>query len=258
MSKHTVIGMGDVGKRTVRLLQSLDEDVRVLDKDSTKIDKQEFKIANSRWKTESDYFWICTSETVLDEVFKELHEYSGVRVVRSTTKPYTCERLENKYGVHVMHLPCFCKERDLQFKSGRLVLGYCCEEHAEELESILRRVRDSPYPKGIVYLTSREVSEMTKLVTNTFLATLISYWNEVSKLSEELALDPSEVVRLAKLDNRIPHYGTSIPKLGEGFGGKCLPKDLEQFIDLAISKGVYPKIAKAVENLNKEMKDGIE
>src|SRR5206468_4870698 len=73
-------------------------------------------------------------------------------------------------------------------------------------------------------------AEMVKLASNAFLATKISFINEIANVSEELGADVTEVARGMGLDERI---GTQFLRAGIGYGGSCFPKDVSALKQLA-------------------------
>jgi UDPglucose 6-dehydrogenase len=88
---------------------------------------------------------------------------------------------------------------------------------------------------------------MIKYVSNAFLATKISFANEIGNLCKVNEINTYEVFRGVGMDSRInPHFFRS----GIGFGGSCFPKDIRALISFAESQGVKPRILKAVVGTN--------
>jgi UDPglucose 6-dehydrogenase len=109
---------------------------------------------------------------------------------------------------------------------------------------------DLPYPAWLV--TTINSAELIKHASNSFLAVKISYANMVADLAERLGADIGEVVRAVGMDPRI---GTSFFRPGLGFGGFCLPKDLQAFVHLAEKSGVDFSMLKEAEKINKKRID---
>ena len=107
-----------------------------------------------------------------------------------------------------------------------------------------------PAPEWLV--TTINSAELIKHASNSFLALKISYANMVADLAEKLGADISEVVRAMGLDPRI---GRSFLSAGLGFGGFCLPKDLQAFVHLAERSGVDFSMLREVEKINKRRID---
>ena len=101
-------------------------------------------------------------------------------------------------------------------------------------------------------VTTINSAELIKHASNSFLALKISYANMVSDLAEQLGADIGEVVRAMGLDPRI---GPNFLSAGLGFGGFCLPKDLQAFVHLADRAGVDFTMLREVERINKKRID---
>jgi len=106
---------------------------------------------------------------------------------------------------------------------------------------------DAPLPAWVK--TTINSAELIKHASNSFLALKISYINMVADLAERLGADIQEVARAMGLDPRI---GRSFLNAGLGFGGFCLPKDLQAFVHLAERSGVDFALLKEVEKINRK------
>jgi UDPglucose 6-dehydrogenase len=104
---------------------------------------------------------------------------------------------------------------------------------------------DAPAPAWLV--TTINSAELIKHASNSFLALKISYANMVADLAEHLGADIEEVMRAVGMDPRI---GSSFLRCGLGFGGFCLPKDLQAFVHLAERSGVDFTILREAERVN--------
>lgn len=100
-----------------------------------------------------------------------------------------------------------------------------------------------------ILITSNEGAEMIKYAANSFLATKISFINELADICEKYSVDIEEVARGIGYDKRI---GTHFLKAGVGFGGSCLPKDVSGLIYLADKSGITPQLLKSVIDINAE------
>jgi UDPglucose 6-dehydrogenase len=94
-------------------------------------------------------------------------------------------------------------------------------------------------------------AEMIKLASNAFLATKISFINEIANVSEELGADVREVARGMGLDDRI---GPKFLQAGVGFGGSCFPKDVQALKQLAGNTGYHFQLLTAVIEVNELQK----
>jgi UDPglucose 6-dehydrogenase len=234
-----VIGYGTVGKAQTFLLQRLKHEVFIFD-------PYLFPAVICPEKN-ADLTFICTPEHAVDEALQNLirERVEGLYVIKSTTKVGTTEELMKKYGVHISHNPEFlreqCANEDVA-NPDRIIIGQCCKEHAEKLVSLY-----APMNKPI-FVTNPTTSEATKLLSNSYLAMLITFWNEANELAEKLGLNIHEVAKLVRADSRVSAYGTS--KFGQPFGGKCLPSNLDQLINAFHSEELNPLLFEAVKKYN--------
>jgi len=102
-----------------------------------------------------------------------------------------------------------------------------------------------------ILFTSRRTSELTKYAANAFLATKITFINEMADLCEKVGANVQEVSRGIGLDNRI---GKKFLHAGPGYGGSCFPKDTLAIVKTAQNYGSPVKIIEAVEQINKARK----
>jgi UDPglucose 6-dehydrogenase len=98
-----------------------------------------------------------------------------------------------------------------------------------------------------ILFTGRRTAELIKYAANAFLATKITFINEIADLCERVGADVQEVARGIGLDNRI---GSKFLHAGPGFGGSCFPKDVRALIKTAQDHDVPMRILEAVETVN--------
>ena len=101
--------------------------------------------------------------------------------------------------------------------------------------------------KAPILYTSRRTAELIKYAANAFLATKITFINEIADLAEEVGADVQEVARGIGLDNRI---GSKFLHPGPGFGGSCFPKDTRALLQTAHDYEVPLRIVEAVITAN--------
>ncbi len=105
-----------------------------------------------------------------------------------------------------------------------------------------------PAPQPPFVVTTINSAELIKHASNSFLAVKISYANAIAELCERIGANVQEVTRAMGMDSRI---GPAFLNAGLGFGGFCLPKDIQAFIRLAEKAGVDFAMLKEAERLNK-------
>jgi UDPglucose 6-dehydrogenase len=126
----------------------------------------------------------------------------------------------------------------------RIVIGTQDERAKEVLAEIYRPLSLNQAP--ILY-TTRRTAELIKYAANAFLATKITFINEIADLCEKVGADVQEVARGIGLDNRI---GAKFLHAGPGFGGSCFPKDLRALIKTAQDHELSLRILEAVASVN--------
>ncbi len=98
-----------------------------------------------------------------------------------------------------------------------------------------------------IMITDLRTAEMIKYASNAFLATKISFINEIANICEELGADVTEVAKGMGYDERIgPHFLYA----GLGYGGSCFPKDVKALAHMAEEKGKHPQLLHAVMEIN--------
>jgi UDPglucose 6-dehydrogenase len=153
--------------------------------------------------------------------------------------------------VEVASNPEFLREgaaiRDFKFPD-RIVVGTSDERARKVLGDIYRPLSLNQAP--LMY-TARRTAELIKYAANAFLATKITFINEIADLSEKVGADVQEVARGIGLDNRI---GSKFLHAGPGFGGSCFPKDTRALIKIAQDHDVQLRIVEAVLGVNDNRK----
>jgi len=137
--------------------------------------------------------------------------------------------------------------RDFKFPD-RIVIG-TADERARKVLSDIYRPRSLNQPP--LMFTARRTAELIKYAANAFLATKITFINELADLSERVGADVQEVARGIGLDNRI---GTKFLHAGPGFGGSCFPKDTRALVKTALDHDVQLRIVEAVLAVNDNRK----
>jgi UDPglucose 6-dehydrogenase len=110
------------------------------------------------------------------------------------------------------------------------------------------RVAELYYPlQAPIIITDLRTAEMIKYASNAFLATKISFINEIANVCEALGADVTEVARGMGMDQRI---GPQFLGAGVGWGGSCFPKDVKALAHMAATHGAHPQLLRAVMEIN--------
>src|SRR6478609_1969576 len=188
----------------------------------------------------------------VNKVVQEIGDLESHALVMKSTVPVgtgrSIKRTLKKMGY--TSNPEFLKEgsaiSDFQ-RPDRVVVGAGPEDQrfGDRVEALYKPL-DAPMVR-----TDVASAEMIKLASNAFLATKISFINEIANVSEELGADVEEVARGMGLDSRI---GPQFLRAGSGFGGSCFPKDVSALKQLAGNSGYHFQLLTAVIEVNELQK----
>jgi UDPglucose 6-dehydrogenase len=185
-------------------------------------------------------------------VVSQLADDGGHALVMKSTVPSGTGRTIRRDAPDVAYVSCpeFLKEgtavQDF-LHPDRVVVGADpgAEWAADQVEAIYRPLG------GEIVRTDVASAEMIKLAANAFLATKISFINEIANVCEEVGADVTEVARGMGLDQRI---GPSFLRAGVGYGGSCFPKDVSALKQLAGNTGYHFQLLTAVIEVNELQK----
>ncbi len=127
----------------------------------------------------------------------------------------------------------------------RAVIGV----ESEKAERLLKKLHE-PFTSNII-ASDVETAEIIKYASNAFLATKISFMNDIANLSEKFNANVDLIAKGMGADSRI---GPQFLNAGIGYGGSCFPKDVSALINIADSQDVSLDILKAVEDINKKQR----
>ncbi len=242
-----IIGLGTVGEAQAHVFRKLGYDVYGYDPLLKEAPIEDITFSATKPFVECDITFICTMENKVENVVKNLKasRYMGLIVIKSSVVPKTTKTLMAKYGLHICHNPEFIRQRT-SFQDAltpdRIVIGQCCEKHGKQLEMLYRPLSDQ------IIIVDPTTSETAKLLGNSYLALMISFWNQAHQLAQALGISTSDLAKIVTADKRISKHGTKW--FGERFDGKCLPKDLEHLIKAFKAEGIKPTILDATRQIN--------
>ncbi|OGP92360.1 MAG: UDP-glucose 6-dehydrogenase [Deltaproteobacteria bacterium RBG_16_48_10] len=197
-------------------------------------------------------------ELVAKEIAQRMDDYKVV-VVKSTVPVGTSRRLKHLIQTHqsrpipfdMVSNPEFLREGSAVqdfMRPDRVAVG----AESEQAVGILKDIYSALYLIETPFvITSLETAEMIKYATNAFLATKVTFINEIANLCERVGADVHHVARAMGLDGRI---GRKFLHPGPGYGGSCFPKDTRALSRLAHEKGYAFKTLNTVIEVNEEQK----
>ena len=276
----TVFGCGYVGLTTALGLSELGHKVIGVDIDGEKIEalingkvpffepdlqkclrrnKVTFTTDAKKGITESEIIFCAVSgksdlEAVLKvaESFRKYGKTGKIFINKSTVPVGTSEQIRKKVGkkfnYNVVSNPEFLRQgsalKDF-LQPDRIVIGL--ERDDDRLKKKIKKLYgkiDAP-----IVFTDLRNAEIIKYASNAFLATKVSFVNELANFCDEIGGDISEVVKGISLDKRI---GKEFLQAGIGFGGSCLPRDLNVLIQTGKNNSYNFRLLKATKKINVE------
>ncbi len=191
-------------------------------------------------------------EAIADEISKP------IIIVNKSTVPvgtgdwvaeiFRKRRGSKKLEFKVVSNPEFLREGSAIFdfmNPDRVVLGSTEKEAANCIAQLYAPLRTQ------ILITDLRTAEMIKYASNAFLATRISFINEIANICEELGADVRVVAEGMGMDKRIGH---AFLDAGLGWGGSCFPKDVKALEHMAVSNGTHPQLLQAVMEINKNQR----
>jgi UDPglucose 6-dehydrogenase len=209
-----------------------------------------------------------TDLSVVDAVARTIGEHlNGYKVVvtKSTVPVGTAERVQKivqesyqkahgsgRHRFSVASNPEFLREGSAVedfMRPNRVVIG----AEDDEAVAILKDLYSALYLIEVPFvITNIKTSELIKYASNAFLATKISFINEVANLCDKVGADVHVVARAMGLDGRI---SSKFLHAGPGYGGSCFPKDTASLVQFSRGFGVEQRIAAAVCEVNRAQRD---
>lgn len=195
-----------------------------------------------------------TAISDINDANKRLNK-NKIAVIKSTIEPGTTDRLNDRYSnVTVIFNPEFLTEANSfeDFKNqNRIIIGGP-RPASTKVKTMYRRA----FPEVPIIKTGANVAETVKYFINCFLATKVSFANEMKQVCDKIDVDFDKVVEYALYDDRIgkSHLSVPGPDGSFGFGGHCFPKDLNAIRYVGEECGVSTPVLTGVWNKNLEVR----
>jgi len=190
--------------------------------------------------------------------FRKLTMSKKIIVVKSTIPPGTTERWNKEYdNLDIVFNPEFLTEANSieDFKNqNRIIIG-----GPRKATTKVRRIFKKAFPRVAIIKTGSTIAEMVKYFTNCFLATKVSFANEMYQICNGLEIDYDKVIEYAQYDKRIgdTHLEVPGPDGDFGYGGHCFPKDVQALINVAIEldSDITPMMLMATDHKNNSVRN---
>ncbi len=257
-----IIGNGYVGGATA-LLKNRSVNVLVYDIDTEKCKPRGISLDDM---LDCSFIFVCVPtpmdaegkcsldlvEGVVDQLASK--GYNSCRIVIKSTVPVGTSRKLN-----TMFMPEFLTEQNWQhdfLSQKNWILG--TNQRDDKIRDEIYSVFDSAWHDGVLInrphmtFSTTEEAELTKYVRNTFLATKVSFFNEIEEFCRISNISYRKVRELTLYDDRVGDSHTSVPGPDgkRGFGGTCFPKDVSSLLHQVLDKGMMSYILNAARNRN--------
>jgi nucleotide sugar dehydrogenase len=191
-------------------------------------------------------------ENCIENISKIATNDSTIFLIRSTIVPGTSSALQEKFpNIKLVFNPEFLTERSANYdfiNQSRFILGGDATDVSKVSELYKWR-----FGKTISIIeTNFETAELIKYMTNTFLATKVSFLNEIRILSDKVGANWEDAVEGFVRDGRVGHSHLNVPGPDGkfGFGGSCFPKDIQALISFADHEDVDLNVLKGAWKTN--------
>lgn len=204
-------------------------------------------------------------ESAIDDIIA-VAESKKILVIKSTVLPGTTARMQQKYSAHtILFSPEFLTEANFKYdylNSNLILIGYAAESYKEDAKCLLRHQSMILYRHAMEKDLAREhrqmltidatAAEFYKYLRNTFLATKVSFANEMYSIAEQLKIDWRVLTDVLENDPQMgdTHWKVPGPDGHFGFGGTCFPKDLSALINYSEVNGIPTPLLKSVWKRN--------
>ncbi len=196
---------------------------------------------------------------ILEDVLSEINTLKPIDkktfVIKSTVPPGTTDYFIHNYpNLNIVYNPEFLREANFMddFKKQKfIILG----GKNDDLHTIAE-IYSTVFPNIEIIKTSAKTAEMTKNMINTFLATKVSFANEMKLICDKINLNYNDVISIALKDVRLgkTHWDVPGPDLKLGFGGSCFPKDINSLNSFSKNLNLQCNVIEAVIKTNNQVR----
>ena len=201
--------------------------------------------------------------SIVSQVLRDIGEHSPKKdtiiILKSSVVPGSVEKMiKDNPELNIVYNPEFLREKTARLdflNPSRIVIGGSLENVKE-----VKKLFQFRFPFSKILITDVTTAQMIKYMANCFLATKVSYINEMYQVAQKLGVNWNEALEGFALDGRIglSHITVPGPDGQLGFGGKCFPKDINAMIHLCQDVGVDPTVLKAAWEKNLEVREDLD
>ena len=181
--------------------------------------------------------------------------YPGVVVIKSTVLPRVCELLKHDFGLRIVHFPEFLKEVN-PYAGFVEAEDHWLAGHPDDTAIVQGLLRCLSETVRIHCVERYEVTEAGKFLHNTFLATKVSFMNEIHAVAESLGVPYQDILKVVLVMGKVGESHTRVPGPDKrmGFSGMCFVKDTLSFATWARSIGKPLTILETAIKLNRKIR----
>ena len=208
-----------------------------------------------------DAVYVCVPSPMLDSghcddsymrsVLKELVDYDKVIICKSTIPPGVYASLQQHYP-NIVHAPEFLTAANANFDyvnaTWMLVGG-----DSKWADDAIAIIKSGELSATHYHKTNITTASLFKYIANSFMATKVTFMNEMFNLAAQVSVDWNEIKQIAKNDSRLgnTHWDVPGPDGLFGYGGACFSKDVSAIIEHGLDAGINLHLLKEVQELNK-------
>ena len=199
----------------------------------------------------SEFIFICVPTpmkkgridlSIMDGDIAQIVKYTDgtdkIVIIKSTVVPGTTDAYQKKYPrTDFVFNPEFLREKTYLedfLDPDRIVIGASKNGTVERISAFY----ENRFPRAVIFKTDPTSAEMAKYMANCLLATIVTYNNNIFEICKALKVDYANVAKMVAADHRFASLNYFDVSAERGFGGKCLPKDLNELINRAKELGV--------------------
>jgi UDPglucose 6-dehydrogenase len=254
MPKVGIVGLGFVGG-SIKQAMEYSCSLVLIDKDPLK------STHNFNELFECEGIFVCVPSpqgddgscdtSILEDVLDRLKDYKGVIISKCTAPPAVYEKLNAQYP-NLVHAPEFltAANANIDYINGKfLFVGGSVGAYIRDAERIIRMGQCNL--TEVIHCTIKEAS-LAKYTINSFLATKVTFMNEIYFLAKEFGADYDKIAKMVSLDARIgsSHLKVPGPDGSFGFGGMCFPKDTSALLKYAENHSVQLNVLESAVKKN--------
>jgi UDPglucose 6-dehydrogenase len=189
-------------------------------------------------------------DSYLKSVLNELADYNKIIICKSTVPPGVYASLQKDHS-NIVHAPEFltAANANSDYVKATWMLVGGNDKWADEA---IKVIKSGNIAANYYYKTDITTASLFKYIANSFMATKVTFMNEMFNLALQVGVDWAEIKQIAKNDPRLgnTHWDVPGPDGQFGYGGACFPKDVSAIVEHSIDVGSKLELLDCVRNLN--------